>query len=165
MSKAPRVSVCFVCLGNICRSPTAEGVFRALLKEEGLTDQVGVDSAGTAAYHEGERADARSRSFAKRRGYDLSSIARQFQVSDFSNFEYVLAMDKQNLSELEASLTRAGLSCHHLGLFRGFDPAAPEGASVPDPYYGGDRGFEEVLDQCERACLGLIAHLKEHHLK
>lgn len=159
-----RVSVCFVCLGNICRSPTAEGVFRALLEREKLAQDVEVDSAGTAAYHTGERADRRSRAFAQKRGYELSSVARQFVSDDFESFDYVLAMDSQNLSDLKSRARAAGVEPHHLGLFREFDPTAPAGASVPDPYYGGDRGFEEVLDQCERACRGLIDHLRKNDL-
>lgn len=162
--KSPRVSVCFVCLGNICRSPTAEGVFRAALAREGLVDLVEVDSAGTAAYHEGERADSRSRSFAKKRGYELSSIARQFKSEDFERFDYVLAMDQQNLTDLQQTASRTKSRIKHLGLFRAFDETAKEGSGVPDPYYGGDRGFDEVLDQCERACAGLIRHLRQHHL-
>ncbi len=160
-----RVSVCFVCLGNICRSPTAEGVFRALLQEANLTQDVEVDSAGTAAYHTGERADRRSRMFAKKRGYELSSIARQFVSDDFESFDYVLAMDSQNLRDLKSRARAAGVEVRHLGLLRDFDKTAPPGASVPDPYYGGDRGFEEVLDQCERACRGLIEHLRKNELR
>lgn len=159
-----RVSVCFVCLGNICRSPTAEGVFRALLAQENLTSEVEVDSAGTAAYHTGERADRRSRRFAKRRGYELSSIARQFLPDDFECFDYVLAMDEQNLADLKSRSRAAGIVPKHLGLLREFDRTAPAGASVPDPYFGGDEGFNEVLDQCERACRGLILHLRTHEL-
>lgn len=159
-----RVSVCFVCLGNICRSPTAEGVFRALLEKENLTRDVEVDSAGTAAYHTGERADKRSRVFAKNRGYELSSIARQFSPDDFQRFDYILAMDAQNLADLKSRARALGVTPKHLGLFREFDRTAPAGASVPDPYFGGDDGFNEVLDQCERACRGLVQHLRTREL-
>jgi protein-tyrosine phosphatase len=159
-----RVSVCFVCLGNICRSPTAEGVFRALLAKANLTNEVEVDSAGTAAYHTGEAADRRSRVFAKKRGYELLSIARQFVAEDFECFDYVLAMDGQNLADLKSRSRASEIEPKHLGLFREFDKTAPKGASVPDPYYGGDEGFNEVLDQCERACLGLIEHLRRNEL-
>lgn len=165
MNRSKPVSVCFVCLGNICRSPTAEGVFRKMVEEKELLDRVEIDSAGTAAYHEGELADRRSRSFAQKRGYDLTSVARQFRVEDFDRFDYVLAMDRDNLSELRRLKKRASKSDHgYLGLFREFDPKAPDSPSVPDPYYGGEGGFEEVLDQCERACAGLIAHLTENDL-
>jgi len=137
-----------------------------MVKEAGLADQLEIDSAGTAAYHAGERADQRSRAFAARRGYDLRSVARQFVAGDFERFDYVLAMDQNNLDDLLALRreTRAQ-ETGQLSLFRAFDRLAPRGASVPDPYYGGDRGFEEVLDQCERACEGLIEHLLAHELK
>lgn len=118
-----------------------------------------IDSAGTAAYHAGERADRRSRSFAKKRGYDLTSVARQVTVDDFRSFDYVLAMDGENLANLERLYREAGSPPCHLGLLRDFDASASPGSSVPDPYFGGERGFEEVLDQCERACQGLLEHL------
>lgn len=160
-----KVSVCFVCLGNICRSPTADGVFHKLVAVAGLSAQVFIDSAGTAAYHAGERADRRSRLVAEKRGYSLDSIARQFVVEDFPRFDYVLAMDPQNLKDLQALRARAiDPGAGHLGLLRDFDPSAGPGAAVPDPYYGGDNGFDEVLDQCERACEALIEHLLAHDL-
>jgi len=152
-----------VCLGNICRSPTAEGVFRHVVKDAQLDGQIDIDSAGTAAYHCGEQADRRSASFAARRGYELLSVARQFEPADFERFDYVLAMDSDNLLELVALKRRAKITTGHLGLFRAFDPSAQKSASVPDPYYGGDAGFDEVLNQCERACAGLLAHLREQH--
>lgn len=150
------ISVCFVCLGNICRSPTAEGVFLELVRRAGLSDRVAVDSAGTAAYHVGELPDARSREHAAFRGLELVSRARQFQTTDFDRFDYVLAMDQQNYRDLVALRSMARNAEVHLGLFRDFDPTAPRGSSVPDPYYGGKSGFEEVLDQCERAAEGLL---------
>lgn len=160
-----RVSVCFVCLGNICRSPTADGVFHKLIQVAGLESQVFIDSAGTAAYHAGEEADRRSRQVAKTRGYRLDSIARQFLAEDFERFDYVLAMDQQNLRDLEELRRVTSEEVRgHLGLFRDFDASAGSGAGVPDPYYGGEGGFEEVLDQCERACEGLIEHLMQHEL-
>lgn len=160
MSSRVQGSICFVCLGNICRSPTAEGVFRKKAEERGLLARLLIDSAGTAAYHQGEPADRRSRSFARRRGYELSSIARQFEAQDFERFEYVLAMDRDNLETLERLSAKTGLRSFHLGLFRDFDPSSSPGSSVPDPYYGGDAGFEEVLDQCERAADGLLDALE-----
>ena len=160
MSTQPRV--CFVCLGNICRSPTAEGVFLSLLRAEELLDAVVVDSAGTASYHSGSPADARSRSHALKRGYELPSLARQFVAADFDRFDFVLAMDAQNLRDLELLRREHGgeLAHLHLGIFRDFDATARGGSSVPDPYYGGTAGFEEVIDQCERAARGLIEHLR-----
>lgn len=163
MEQVKVVGVCFVCLGNICRSPTAEGVFRHLVKAAQLDGLIHIDSAGTAAYHSGEQADRRSAAFAARRGYELLGVARQFEPADFERFDYVLAMDSDNLLELMALKRRAKISTGHLGLFRAFDASAPSDASVPDPYYGGDAGFEEVLNQCERACAGLIAHLQRQH--
>jgi protein-tyrosine phosphatase len=151
-----RISVCFVCLGNICRSPTAEGVFRHQVREAGLEDQIEIDSAGTSDAHEGNAPDPRSREHAARRGYALLSRSRQFVPEDFSRFGYVLAMDQVNFEDLTALRRRSPPSQARLRLFREFDPSAPRGASVPDPYYGGKLGFEEVLDQCERASRGLL---------
>lgn len=155
------LSVCFVCLGNICRSPTAEGVFRHLVREAGLEQKILIDSAGTGDYHCGEPPDARSRAAARRRGIEVGGCARQFVASDFSKFDYVLAMDASNLENLMAM--RPPNARGHVGLLRSFDPTAPENASVPDPYYGGDAGFDEVLDQCELACRGLLEHIRREH--
>lgn len=153
------VRVCFVCLGNICRSPTAEGVFQSQLDAAGLGDAVFADSAGTAATHVGEAADPRSRAEARSRGVALHSTSRQFQPGDFRRFDFVLAMDATNLRHLQA-MPGAEAFGGTLALFRSFDPTAPPGASVPDPYYGGDRGFAEVYDQCVRAGEGLLRHLQ-----
>lgn len=152
------VRICFVCLGNICRSPTAHGVVLHHVLNRGLDTKVELDSAGTAAYHVGQRPDRRSIAAAARRGIELPGVARQFVASDFERFDYVLAMDEDNLADLRKLL---GARKHAgLGLFRSFDATAPRGASVPDPYYGGERGFEEVLDQCERAARGLLAAIE-----
>jgi protein-tyrosine phosphatase len=159
---APAVRVCFVCLGNICRSPTAEGVMRGLLQREGLDARVLVESAGTAGYHVGELPDRRARAAAKLRGVALESRARQFRAADFARLDYVLAMDAENVSILEAIAPDAAARAK-VRLLRSFDPEAPAGAAVPDPYYGGDDGFEHVLSLCERACSGLIAHLRREH--
>ena len=156
-----KYGICFVCLGNICRSPTAEGVMRGLVAEAGLEHRIEIDSAGTAAYHAGELADKRSRQAASRRGLRLDSRARQFVESDFARFQYVLAMDRSNLAHLEALRPASGEKSH-LGLLRSFDPLAPSRAEVPDPYYGGPGGFDEVLDLCEAACRGLLEQLREH---
>jgi len=154
------ISVCFVCLGNICRSPTAEGVFSKMVQDAGLEEELLIDSAGTAGYHAGEFADARSRSAAERRGYRLVTRSRQFLRSDFAQFDYVCAMDLDNLRDLE-KLAASPENRAKIYLFRSFDPTAPINAIVPDPYYGGDRGFDEVIDICERACHGLLAKLTE----
>jgi protein-tyrosine phosphatase len=149
-------SILFVCLGNICRSPTAEGGFRHVAARAGL--EVTIDSAGTAAYHAGELPDPRTRKAAEARGIVLRHRARQVVVADFARFDWVLAMDRANREDLVA---RAPGALHgKVRLFRSFDPTAPEGAEVPDPYYGGADGFEEVLDQCERASEGLLEFLR-----
>ena len=151
-------SVLFVCLGNICRSPTAHGVFAAQAAEAGLAEWVKVDSAGTGAWHVGEPPDTRAAAAARNRGYDLSDLrARQVDPRDFERFDYILAMDRSNLSHLEA-MCPAGYG-GHLGLFLDFHPQPPF-REVPDPYYGGDRGFEEVLDLVEAAGLGLLRALE-----
>jgi len=152
------IRICFVCLGNICRSPTAHGITLHHIKKRGLGNDVELDSAGTGAYHVGQRPDQRSILAARRRGIDLPGVARQFLASDFDNFDYVLAMDEENLENLKKLL---GNRQHPgLRLFRTFDPSAPPNASVPDPYFGGEHGFEEVLDQCERAALGLLQEIE-----
>jgi len=153
------IRVCFVCLGNICRSPTAEAVMRHLVREAGLEHQIEVSSAGTAGYHVGEMADSRARAAAKNRGIVMDGRARQFRPSDWQRFAYVLAMDRANLDDLR-EMAAAPESLSKLKLLRSFDESAPRGAAVPDPYYGGDDGFEEVLDLCEVACRGLLAQIR-----
>lgn len=162
--------ICFVCLGNICRSPTAEGVMQHLIDEAHLGDQIELDSAGTGGWHIGERADARSRATAKRRGLELTSISRKVESSDFDEFDYLIAMDQQNFRDLKQmrgawkpSSERPRIfesDCRaKLALLRTFDATAPNDAEVPDPYYGDGDGFETVLDICERACQGLLEYL------
>lgn len=156
------VRVLFVCLGNICRSPTADGVFREVVKREGLADQVEVDSAGTAAYHVGEPPDSRSVAAAARRGYDLSVLrARQARPQDFHDFDLVLAMDQENLRNLRR-ICPPGRE-NRLRLFLDFAENFSE-REVPDPYYSGAKGFDLVLDMVEDACQGLLAHLRAEHL-
>jgi len=158
-----RIRICFVCLGNICRSPTAHGVMVRLVAEAGLGAAIEVDSAGTAAYHVGELPDERSREAARRRGIELTHRARQFTAADLDRFDLVVAMDGDNLSRLHRLRQLAGGRGHPpIALLRSFDPTAAAGAEVPDPWGGGDGGFEDVLDQCERACAGLLDHLREH---
>ena len=150
-------SVLFVCLGNICRSPTADAVFRVQVARAGLAEQVLVDSCGTAAYHVGEAPDARATAAAARRGYDLSPLrARQFKPRDFERFDIILAMDESNLVHLE-SRRPVGYG-GRLGLFLDLAPEVGR-REVPDPYHGGDRGFEEVLDLVETAGERLLAEL------
>lgn len=157
-----RLKVLFVCMGNICRSPTAQGVFRKRLETEGLQAIIGTDSAGTHAYHAGESPDRRARETARRRGIELGDLqARQVAPEDFPRFEYVLAMDLDNLSNL-AELCPRGLE-HKLMLFMDFAPHLGV-REVPDPYYGGPDGFERVFDLVEAASEGLLADIKQKFL-
>lgn len=156
------VRVLFVCLGNICRSPTAHGVFEALVKAEGLDDKVYVDSAGTAAWHIGKSPDNRSQEAAKLRGVDLSYIrARQVEANDLDEFDYILAMDKSNLENLLDLSTQSNRQKVSLFLDYAQHHAEDE---VPDPYYGGAKGFSTVLDLVEDACVGLLDDIKKTHL-
>lgn len=154
-----RYSVLMVCMGNICRSPTAEGVLRHLVRQAGLEEAIHIDSAGTTGYHAGSPPDERSRAYARRRGYDLSGLrARQVKAVDFERFDLILAMDWQNLQEL-----REACPPQHRHKLRRLMEFAPAGTAevVPDPYYGGREGFEAVLDHVEQACRGLLIHLRD----
>jgi protein-tyrosine phosphatase len=153
------VRICFVCLGNICRSPTAEAVMRHLVMQAGLGDRIAIDSAGTGDWHVGHARDHRSRAVGEARGIPLAGAARQFVPQDFDDFDHVLAMDRSNRAEL-VRLARDDRDRAKVALLRSFDPSAPPDAEVPDPYYGGAHGFEEVFDVCERACRGLLATLR-----
>jgi low molecular weight protein-tyrosine phosphatase len=149
------MKVLFVCLGNICRSPTAEGVVRAIATREFPGVGIELDSAGTADYHVGEPPDRRSIATARRRGYEISGLrARQVAAADFTRFDHILAMDRANLAELER---RARGGTARVGLFMAYAPG--EGEEVPDPYYGGVEDFERVVDLCEAAARGLLAAL------
>jgi protein-tyrosine phosphatase len=150
------VKILFVCLGNICRSPTAEAVMRVLAHEAGK--DVELDSAGTGSWHVGEAADARSRKVAARRGYPIDHRARQLSYDDFARFDLILAMDRQNLADIQ-QLARGVEHVPRIALFRSYDSTADNGAEVPDPYAGGAVGFERVVDICERACRGLLETL------
>ena len=147
-------------MGNICRSPTAEGVMRGLLREEGLQDIVHVDSAGMGDWHAGDPPDARATAAARARGITLEGAARQIAAADFSDYDLILAADRSNLRELEALLPADARAKLHL--LREFDPASARTGDldVPDPYYGGDDGFEHVLDLVEAACRGLLDTLR-----
>jgi protein-tyrosine phosphatase len=155
-------SVLMVCMGNICRSPTAEGVFRHVVQEAGLDDRIRIDSAGTHDYHVGSPPDQRSCHHASERGYDLSKLrARQVEDSDFERFDLILAMDWQNLRLLQEDCPP-----QHRHKLRRLMEFAPEGLSdvVADPYYGGRQGFETVLDHIEAASRGLLDHLRRERL-
>lgn len=154
------ISVLFVCLGNICRSPTAEGVFRKLVSEHPTLKHkdIVIDSAGTAAWHIGKTPDKRTQQAALTRGYNLSQLkARQVSAQDLKDFEFVLAMDCANLNELVIQAKNEALNSAHIELFLSYADG-PEN-EVPDPYYGGAEGFEQVLDLVEQASIGLIQHL------
>lgn len=156
------VRVCFVCLGNICRSPTAEGVMLKLLSEAELSHHFEIDSAGTASHHVGESPDPRTVIAAKARGIHLPSRARRFVREDFARFDYVLAMDRHNHDDL-MRLAEDMAERDKIHMFLSF-AHEPDGATdVPDPYYGGGAGFEHVLDLCDRACRGFIEHVKKSH--
>jgi protein-tyrosine phosphatase len=155
------VRLLFVCLGNICRSPTAEGVMRALVAQAGLADEIEVDSAGTGSWHVGESPDARASAAARARDIELTGPARQVRREDFERFDLVLAMDAANLSQLR-SLAPDEQARARVHMLREFDPASAGGEDldVPDPYYGAAGGFEEVLDLVQAACAGLLDQLR-----
>jgi protein-tyrosine phosphatase len=149
--------ILFVCMGNICRSPTAEGVMRRLIEEAGL--DIEIESAGTGGWHAGEPPDERATVAARRRGVTLAGAARQVRPADFRRFDLIVALDRGNLRELLA-LAPDQEAADKVRLLREFDPAAGGDLDVPDPYYGGDRGFETVLDMVEAACRGLLDELR-----
>ncbi|MDD5035868.1 MAG: low molecular weight phosphotyrosine protein phosphatase [Methylococcaceae bacterium] len=154
-----KISVLFVCMGNICRSPTAEGVFRKLVQAEGLEPWFHVDSAGTHAYHVDNPPDERARTAALARGIDLAPLrARQVNLRDFETFDHILAMDKHNLDTLMFTCPRT--HAHKVRLFLDYAPELNL-AEVPDPYYGGKDGFEQVLDMVERASQGVLRSVKD----
>ncbi len=154
--------VLFVCMGNICRSPLAHGLFEHRVEQAGLSERISIDSAGTHAYHVGNEPDPRSQQTALRHGIDLSSQrARQVTASDFLHFDYVLAMDRDNHAILSAQCPDEHR--HKLKLFLEFAPQLPE-REVPDPYYGGDSGFEHVYQLIEAASEGLLTEITSHHL-
>ncbi|HET6507254.1 MAG TPA: low molecular weight protein-tyrosine-phosphatase [Baekduia sp.] len=151
----------FVCMGNICRSPTAEAVMRAVVAREGLEDEIEIDSAGTGGWHVGDPPDARSTATAAKRGIVMAGAARQVTEADFEAYDLLLAADERNLASLRAGAPddEAAAKVH---LLREFDPksVAAGDLEVPDPYYGGPDGFEHVLDLIQDACEGLLAHLR-----
>ncbi len=149
----------FVCLGNICRSPTAEGVMATLLANAGLSTTITVDSAGTGGWHAGELADPRTRAAAQRRGITLTHRARQVTVEDLTAFDYIVAMDRNNRDGLQRLAKTANCQAR-IVLLRDFEANGNVDADVPDPYSGAAHDFEEVLDICQRACAGLLAHLQ-----
>lgn len=163
MDRPDNTKVLFVCLGNICRSPTAHGVFQSMVDDRGLTDFIEVDSCGTGGWHVGEAPDRRATAKAAKRGYDLSSLrARQVQAADFARFDYILAMDLKNLAALRDM--HPGTFAGHLGLLLDFAENI-ELREVPDPYYGGANGFNHVLDLVEWASEGLLQEIVDARFK
>ena len=156
------VKVLFVCMGNICRSPTAHGVFRSLVAREGLADAITIDSAGTHAYHVGSGPDKRAQATARSRGVDLSDlVARRVESGDFDQFDYVLAMDQENFISLSEICPDEHIEKIHM--FMDFAPGMRT-REVPDPYYGGPSGFERVFDLVEAASEGLLDEIRRRHL-
>ncbi|MCB2153290.1 low molecular weight phosphotyrosine protein phosphatase [bacterium] len=154
---AEKKRVLFVCMGNICRSPAGEGIFKSLVEERGLEGRIEVDSAGTIAYHVGESPDRRMQAAANRRGYQLDSRGRHFQPPDFETFDLIIAMDRNNLRDI---LKQDPKKQYHdkVRLLSDFHSRADQ-KDVPDPYYGGEAGFELVLDLIEEACEGILEHM------
>ncbi|MDX1389947.1 MAG: low molecular weight protein-tyrosine-phosphatase [Acidobacteriota bacterium] len=157
-SDSTRTSVLFVCLGNICRSPLAEGVFRQLVSEAGLEDRFEIDSAGTGAWHVGEKPDARAAMVAGQHGIALDCNARQLTEEDVARFDWLIAMDRENLRNIRRMADAVG-SDAEIHLLREFDTEG-SGDEVPDPYYGGASGFETVYEMVHRSCARLLDRLK-----
>lgn len=153
------MNICFVCLGNIVRSPLAENMFRYVADKKGVGEKYEVDSAGTSAYHVGEAPDSRMRKVARERGLTYSGSARQFQKEDFGRFDLVIAMDKENRRALER-LADSPQEANKIRLMREFDPQSQPDAGVPDPYYGGMEGFHRVFDIVERSTRELLEALE-----
>lgn len=157
--KHKKIKVLFVCLGNICRSPSAEAIFRGFVKKKNIGYQFEVDSAGTSGYHQGEPADARMKTHASKRGYQLTSLSRKFDpTKDFDYFDIIIAMDRDNLHDLRQMAAEKAEE-EKLHLMTDFS-SEYDYDYVPDPYYGGDQGFELVIDLLEDASNGLFSHLK-----
>lgn len=156
------IGVCFVCWANVCRSPTAEGIFRYLVSEAGLAERFAIDSAGMGTSHGGSPPDANCTEAARTRGVELAGASRPFDPRDFGAFEYLVAVDGENLQGLRSAARDADerLRVH---LLRDFDPDGQQGAEVPDPYQGGPRGFDDMFDMTLAACRGLLDHLRRVH--
>lgn len=159
MAEQP-IRVLFVCLGNICRSPLAECLFQATVRDAGLGHRFEIDSAGTSSYHEGEPPDSRAVAVANRRGLELTGRARQIRAGDLERFDYILVMDAANLAAVER-LARSASPAGAVHLLGEFDPESGDDLDVPDPYFGGAEGFERVHNMVERACRGLLEHIRQ----
>lgn len=157
-----KISVLFVCLGNICRSPLAEALFRQVVVESKLESRFRIDSAGTSGYHDGEPPDARTTEVAARRGVEVAGSSRRVRPEDVAAFDYLIVMDEENRRAVER-LVAAGPADAEIHMLREFDPYATDELDVPDPYFGGPDGFENVHDLVERSARGLLRHLVEKH--
>lgn len=160
--QSDKLNVLFVCLGNICRSPLAEGVFQHLVNEAGIAHRFHIDSAGTSGYHAGDPPDARTSTVARARGIELTSRSRQLLQEDLQRFDYLIVMDEDNRAGVER-LARKEAPRAKVHLLREFDAEADGDLNVPDPYYGGPRGFEDVHDMVERSCRVLLEHIRRTH--
>ena len=159
ITKENHYKICFVCLGNICRSPTAEGLFQHIVDERGLSDYFEIDSSGTSAYHEGESANTKSQRTANEHGITLHSKARRFKTFDLDYFDLIVAMDDENIANIKRMASDKHQ--HKIVRMRDFDPQPGDG-QVPDPYYGGPEGFENVFQVVKRSCEHLLNELEQH---
>lgn len=157
-----KLGVLFVCLGNICRSPLAEGIFRNHVSAAGLNEHFNIDSAGTSSYHAGDPPDPRTSSVARARGITLAGQSRQLILADLERFDYIIVMDAENHTAV-TRLTREKTPKARIHMLREFDSESNGDLDVPDPYYGGERGFEHVHDMVERASRALLEHLRTYH--
>ncbi|MBF0350384.1 MAG: low molecular weight phosphotyrosine protein phosphatase [SAR324 cluster bacterium] len=161
MNSPQSVKILFVCMGNICRSPAAEGIMQTLVRQAGLNDRIVCDSAGTIGYHTGEKADARMRSHSQKRGYELLSLSRQFDPGrDFEKFDLIITMDNHNYKDVIA-MSLDNVSRKKVFRMTDFCQRIKDIHEVPDPYYDGDQGFEMVLDLLEDACTGLLEYVRK----
>jgi protein-tyrosine phosphatase len=154
-----KLKIMFVCMGNICRSPLAHAVFEDIVKKDEAENAFEIESSGTINYHVGELPDARMRETARRHGITMSHRARQFKKADLDDYDMILAMDKENLANIR-KLARSRDQLDKIQLFRNFDPQANDEAEVPDPYYGGEEGFENVFEIVTRTSQHLLTALK-----
>lgn len=159
--KQEKIRLLFVCMGNICRSPSAEAVMKKLVKDNGMEDRIEIDSAGTIGHHAGQRADSRMRAHAERRGIALDSISRPVTTADFYDFDLIIGMDDYNMSELKRKAPDWD-SVQKIHKMTDFSLNLKKHDHVPDPYYGGAAGFELVLDLLEDACQGLLDYIEEN---
>jgi len=155
-----KMKIMFVCMGNICRSPLAHGIFQKMVVMEGLEEHFEIESSGTTGYHAGDLPDHRMSKTAYAHGYNLDHRARRFMPHDLESYDLILAMDKDNLADIRSHIEAEG-SHAEVKLFRDFDPEGYEGSEVPDPYYGGDEGFENVFRIVERSCKNLLNQCKK----